>query len=816
MAAKGRNDIEMRITADSRGVASGLAPMMKGLQGAQKSAADTETALNEIGAKPIKLSVNDQAVENARVEVARLRAAMAQKLALDPTANTKDAEKRIKDLQRSIKVLDAEDATVDVAVRTTGLQTLTTVVSEVRNGFVGSGGLIQGLGAARAGIAGVGGEAAAAAVPLGIIWVTMGVAAKQAWDLGEAAADVQTSVSQLDALTGGLGAKTFEDLNKFAAQTPFELAEVTDATKRLVAAGIQLSDIPDYLHDVGNVAAATGVPISQLATVFAQMESSGRASYEDLKQLAEAGIPVWQTLSDKLGIATVDLQKMASEGQLSADTIDLLRESLNELYPTAMQQQSETFNGQMSTLKDTFHTMGADLGSLFLPAMQSLVGWMQDLADVASGAVNKLVDINDKVRLVAGAAGSMGEDLPVIGGLIDSLTTSTEEAAAAEEEQKKKSDALAASILEQAAAAKQAADDISNHTSHLEALAQAVDDAAGRYADLVESFTSFNDGLIEGRSHVFDYQGAVDSLAESLVKSGNFSPDKEEGRANWDALVGFAEAASDRVQDAFETKGAGAATALQRSFRRSLAQMLIDAGKTAPEAWKLVNQVLEEPHQVNIELGEIDTSKLNKRLAELRQQRADITGQFVLPVDATEKEIQRVIDERGAALKPIQAKIDATVEKIEGPKGAKAKLDEAAKDRNAKIIPHVPPKDVEESNATLDGIVKLRKARIKIEIIPPAIPFFGGLPVSGPAAAPAGPAALAGASTAMLASPVPTSTGGGGTTMRLGGGSSGGPTVTRLAPKQTPVAVYLDGVEIAHRIEARRALAATTSVRRSA
>src|SRR3954462_2575139 len=152
MAAKGRNDIEMRITADSRGVASGLAPMMKGLQGAQKSAADTETALNEIGAKPIKLSVNDQAVENARVEVARLRAAMAQKLALDPTANTKDAEKRIKDLQRSIKVLDAEDATVDVAVRTTGLQTLTTVVSEVRNGFVGSGGLIQGLGAARAGI----------------------------------------------------------------------------------------------------------------------------------------------------------------------------------------------------------------------------------------------------------------------------------------------------------------------------------------------------------------------------------------------------------------------------------------------------------------------------------------------------------------------------------------------------------------------------------------------------------------------------------------------------------------------------------------
>jgi len=37
-----------------------------------------------------------------------------------------------------------------------------------------------------------------------------------------------------------------------------------------------------------------------------------------------------------------------------------------------------------------------------------------------------------------------------------------------------------------------------------------------------------------------------------------------------------------------------------------------------------------------------------------------------------------------------------------------------------------------------------------------------------------------------------------------------------MAPKTTPVAVYLDGVEIAHRIEARRAVAATTSVVRSA
>jgi len=378
-----RNDIEMRITADSRGVAAGLKPMMTSLDQAAAAAENTEAALDAIGTTPIKVRVNDEAIAAARAEITRLRNQMREDLRTDVTANTKDAERRIKDLQRTIKVLDAEDPVVDVTVRTTRLDTLRTTVTDIQNavaggGGIGGGGLIGGLSAASRGLGAVGGEAAAAAAPVAAVGAAMVVAGGAAWKLGQNAADAETSIAQLDALTSGMGAETFANLQTFAATTPFEMDEVTAATKRLLAAGVQLKDIPDNISDLGEVASATGVPLEQVATVFGQMVSKGKASYEELQQLAEAGIPVWRILADRLHLSVAQVQQLATEGKLGADAIDLLRESLAQTYSGAMARQAQTFNGQMSTLHDNINQTGQAVGTTFLPAMKDLVAILNE------------------------------------------------------------------------------------------------------------------------------------------------------------------------------------------------------------------------------------------------------------------------------------------------------------------------------------------------------------------------------------------------------------------------------------------------------
>jgi tape measure domain-containing protein len=819
----GTIDTLLRVKADASQAVRGLSPLQASLQTTAADAVKTEAALNDLSGQHT-VSLNDQAIESARVEVERLRNVMREQLRMDPTADTREAQRNITQLQRSIRTLDRTDAVVDVAVHAdaTELVAMKVALTELVGGFAegGGGGLIGRLTASRAGVKLLGSGAAGAAVGVGSLAVAGSAAAAAAWDLGEAAADVQTQVAQLNALTGGLGTDTFTELNQWATTTPFALDDATAATKRLVAAGVDLQQIPQYLNDIGNVAAATGVPLEQIATVFSQMESKGKLTFEETQQLAEAGIPVWATLADKLGLTVAEVQKLATEGKLGASAVDLLRVSLAEQFPNAMAEQAATFNGQMSTLKDTVATTRTEVGTLFLPMMQDVVAVLQAGADATHDSIEGYVLLDHWLREStssgSGLVEILGSSLPGVNGLVNALAGAHEKAADAAADQKQRSDDLAASLELQASASAQAEQAISDQADKMDTLATNVTNTSDAYRDLRDNFSSFNQATIDARSNVFDYQDAIDTLAESLVDSGTFSPDAEKGRTNWDNLVGFAEAASARVEDTWKTKGKGAAVALQASFRQTLHGMLTDAGINSDQAWKLVDQVLKVPHKINVELGEIDDAKLRKRLASLRQERADIKAKFVVPEGSTEKDAQRVLDEEAAALRPINVKIDATLDDL---KPQRDKLDETANPdgdpRKAHIDAKVSKSSVDAANADLDGIIKLRRtAHVDVVYdLPPPLRFFG-LSVT-PSAGPTSTPSLRAAGAAMMSAPAPSAA----WTPTLNPATPTGPgggRVERLAPKSTPVAVYLDGVEIAHRIEARRAVAATSSTRRSA
>jgi hypothetical protein len=90
----------------------------------------------------------------------------------------------------------------------------------------------------------------------------------------------------------------------------------------------------------------------------------------------------------------------------------------------------------------------------------------------------------------------------------------------------------------------------------------------------------------------------------------------------------------------------------------------------------------------------------------------------------------------------------------------------------------------------------------------------GAPPQAGPQLAPlagllAVGTAMAAAPTAPYYAPRPGAAGAGGTPPTTG-------TSTRLAPRQTPVQVLLDGAVIADHLDARRSMAAVESIRRTA
>jgi len=171
----------------------------------------------------------------------------------------------------------------------------------------------------------------------------------------KAGADMQRVEVGFRSIMGSAeGASQMVDkLNQFTASTPFRLEEVARSARQLIAVGTGVDDVNDRLRMLGDIAAASGNTISDIAAAFAKVQAKGKVELENLNQLAERGIPIFDELRKVTGDAnmefgagsvTVDqynqaLANMAAEGGFAND---------------AMANLSETVSGRFSTAMDNF------------------------------------------------------------------------------------------------------------------------------------------------------------------------------------------------------------------------------------------------------------------------------------------------------------------------------------------------------------------------------------------------------------------------------------------------------------------------------
>lgn len=146
------------------------------------------------------------------------------------------------------------------------------------------------------------------------------------------------------------------DLQRIAAETPFEFQGLADTNRLLMAMGQNAEESKSWLLTLGDAVSAMGggqAELQGLATVIGQIQQKGKLQADEALQLAERGIPIWQILANKMGLSVAEVQKMASEGKLTADRVlPMLQQGLNETFGGSMQAQAQTFNGRLSTLKD--------------------------------------------------------------------------------------------------------------------------------------------------------------------------------------------------------------------------------------------------------------------------------------------------------------------------------------------------------------------------------------------------------------------------------------------------------------------------------
>lgn len=219
-----------------------------------------------------------------------------------------------------------------------------------------------------------------------------------------------------------------EEMQQFAARTPFEFQGLADNARRLLAiaeaAGLARDEIIPTTETIGDLVAVLGAPadsIDRVVRALGQMASRGKVSTQELLQLSEAlpGFAPFQALADGLGITTGELQKLVESGAIPAtEGIDLLLQGMKEFPGAAgaMAKQAETLIGVFSTFKDTIQIALTDAFQPLIPAIKSalsdaipvientLATLAPALSDLAGGLIGTLVDVFDAVGPSFGVA----------------------------------------------------------------------------------------------------------------------------------------------------------------------------------------------------------------------------------------------------------------------------------------------------------------------------------------------------------------------------------------------------------------------------
>lgn len=185
------------------------------------------------------------------------------------------------------------------------------------------------------------------------------------------------------------------DLAAFAAKTPFEFPELQTAASSLISAGIEADKVIPIMTTLGDVTAGVGTGsegIQRATVALQQMSAAGKITGEDLNQLRDAGIPVFDLLSAAMGKSKAEIAEMAQAGTLGAEGFQAMMKALEtgqglERFNGLMEKQSASLSGVWSTLSDTVN-MG--LATAFQPAIPVLSDLVLKASDLASSGMPAL------------------------------------------------------------------------------------------------------------------------------------------------------------------------------------------------------------------------------------------------------------------------------------------------------------------------------------------------------------------------------------------------------------------------------------------
>jgi tape measure domain-containing protein len=149
------------------------------------------------------------------------------------------------------------------------------------------------------------------------------------------------------------GLKTFNELDEWAKNMPIRTAEAIDQYRRLTAMGLNpTKEKMELILDSVTALGGGTDTFRGIARALGQMASKGKVAGEEMRQLAEHGIPIYDILKKKLKLSGDQLRDMAKQGVDAQAGLEAIFRAMEERFGGTAQRMMTTWFGITELIKD--------------------------------------------------------------------------------------------------------------------------------------------------------------------------------------------------------------------------------------------------------------------------------------------------------------------------------------------------------------------------------------------------------------------------------------------------------------------------------
>ena len=193
----------------------------------------------------------------------------------------------------------------------------------------------------------------------------------------------------LNAVFGSIkeGQKAFDFVQDFATKTPFSVQTLTQALIQLKGAGIEPT--AELLTTFGNAASVTTDRLRTFNTLvrIVSRSTAGRLGLEEINQLVDAGVPVFQILERQLGITRLEISEFGKTAEGARKIVKALLAGIDQRFGGAMESSlgnlSVAFSNFQIAIDNTLAVIGEGLGPALKAATLELTAFIEENEDAA-------------------------------------------------------------------------------------------------------------------------------------------------------------------------------------------------------------------------------------------------------------------------------------------------------------------------------------------------------------------------------------------------------------------------------------------------